>query len=93
VLRCVAVCCSVMQCVTARVVSAVGDFVAQVCCGVLHCDAVCCGVLRCVAVCCSVLQCEAVCCSVLQYVAMCCSAKIAIARRGPPILTPYTHLE
>jgi len=83
VLRCVAVCCSVLQCVA-------------VCCNVLQCVAVC---LQCVAVCCSVLQCvavptvhrllkrlfgtpflhvdvlqyAAVCCSVLQCVAVCCS--------------------
>ena len=48
VLRCVAVCCSVVW------------FVA-VCCGVSRCVAVCCGLLRCVAVCCGVLQCAAVC--------------------------------
>jgi len=40
VLRCVAVCCSVLQCVA-------------VCCSVLQCVAVCCSVLQCVAVCCS----------------------------------------
>jgi len=78
VLQCVAVCCSVLQCV-------VGDQVKQmtvdirniVCCSVLQCVAVCCSVLQCVAVCCggssetndgrhsqySVLQCAAVCCS------------------------------
>ena len=56
----VAVCCSVLQCVT-------------VCCGVLQCVAVCCSVLQCVTVCCSVLPCVAVCCSVLQCVAVCCS--------------------
>jgi len=37
VLRCVAVCCSVLQC-------------AAVCCRVLQCVAVCCSVLQCVAV-------------------------------------------
>ena len=40
-LLCVAVCCSVLQCVAVVY---------------LLCVAVCCGVLRCVAVCCSVLQ-------------------------------------
>jgi len=75
VLRCVAVCCSVLQCVA-------------VCCVVLQCVTVRCSVLQCVAVCCSVtsqnmtalfggfmcslLQCVAVCCNVLQCVAMCC---------------------
>jgi len=66
--RCVAVCCCVLQCVA-------------VCCSVLQCVAVCCSVLQVYfrgvystgriylsgAVCCSVLQCVAVCCSVLQY--------------------------
>jgi len=66
VLRCVAVCCSVlrrMRSVTVR-------------CRVLQCVAVCCSVLQCVAAnaeCCSVLQCVAVCRSVLQCVAVCCS--------------------
>jgi len=58
---CVAVCCSVLQCV------------AAVCCSALQCVAVCVHQLAfdissisvsCVAVCCSVLQCVAVCCSV-----------------------------
>ena len=40
----VAVCCSVLQCVT-------------MCRSVLPCVAVCCSVLQCVAVCCSILQC------------------------------------
>ena len=46
----VAVCCSVLQCVT-------------VYCSVLQCVEVCRSVLQCVAVCCSVLQCLGVCCS------------------------------
>jgi len=55
--RCVAACCSVLQCVA-------------VCCSVLaileSCWSECLGrsSFRCVAVCCSVLQCVAVCCSV-----------------------------
>jgi len=74
VLRCVAVCCSVLQ------------YVA-VCCSALQCVAVCCSVLhtsfsssssspstfQCVAVCCSMLQCVAARCSALQCVAVCCS--------------------
>jgi len=43
-LKCVAVCCSVLQCVA-------------VCCNVLQCVAVCCIVLQCLAVSCSVLRC------------------------------------
>jgi len=74
-----------MQCARARVVLAVGGFVAQVCCGVLRCVEVCCSVLQCVAVCYSesrvgcgrlcgrgVLRCVTVCCSVLRCVAVCC---------------------
>ena len=44
---CVAVCCSVLQCVTVLCTS--------------HFVLLCCSVLQCVAVCCSVLQCVAVC--------------------------------
>jgi len=47
-LRCVSVCCSVLQ------------FVA-VCCSVLQCAAVCCSGMLCVAVCCCALQRVAVC--------------------------------
>jgi len=53
--ECVAVCCSVLQCVWV--------YVAQI-----HIDP---SALQCVAVCGSVLQCVAVCCSVLQSVAVC----------------------
>ena len=79
-LRCVAVCCSVLQCVA-------------VCCSVLQCVVVCCSVLQCVAVlsgaeychdyllihtrvavCRVVLQYVAVCCNMLQCVAVCCNA-------------------
>jgi len=42
-LKCVAVCCSVLQCVA-------------VWCSVLQCVAVCCSVLQCVVVCCNVVQ-------------------------------------
>jgi len=70
VLQCVVVCCSVLHCVAeyvaARVVSAVGNFVAQVC-------RVYCRVLQCVAVCCSVLQCVSACCSV---VVQCVAARV-----------------
>ena len=83
-LRCVAVCCSVMHC-------------DVVCCSVLQCATVCYIMLQCVAVCCSALQCVwnppillaslmqrlvlscntlqrvAACCSVVQCVAACCS--------------------
>jgi len=79
-LRCVEVCCSVLQCMA-------------VCCSVLQGVAVCCSSVlqQCVAVCgsswrgsfrtplvgspvhISVLQCVVVCCSVLQCVVVCCS--------------------
>jgi len=60
-LQCVAVCCSVLQCILSLKadVQTYND-VAKI--------------FRCVAVCCSVLQRVAVCCSVLQCVAVCCSA-------------------
>jgi len=91
VLRCVAVCCSVL--LIKRVVphTPTHQFVAShfwmyrvtqsvaVCCSVLQCVAVCCSVLQCVAVCCSVLQCVAMCCVVLQYVAICCTVLHCVA--------------
>jgi len=61
-LKCVAVCCSVLQCVA---VVAVCDLNI-----VVSLDS---RVLQCIAVCCSVLQCIAVCCSVLHGVPLCCS--------------------
>ena len=73
---CVAVCCSVLQCVAVlqrvavNVLQTPGSLAAAIrgdAYGiVLQCVAVCCSVLQCVAVCCSVLQCVAVCCSVLR---------------------------
>ena len=51
VLQCVAVCCSVLQCLQC----------VAVCYGVSLCVAVRCSVLLCVAVCCSVLQFEVAC--------------------------------
>jgi len=77
VLQCVAVCCSVSQCVAVCVV---------VCCSAMQyffgeCSpegkdiavsvAAYCSMLQYVAVCCSELQCVAVSCSALQRVAMC----------------------
>ena len=85
---CVAVCCSVLQCVAVTWIM----HTAAHCNTLLHvavtrdsfvshypCVAVCCSVLQCVAVCCSVLQCVAVCCSVLQCVAVCCSVLQCVA--------------
>jgi len=68
-LQCVAVRCSVLQCVAAydAMTGVAAHSVSAG--GVLQCVAVCCSVLfmlQCVAVRCSVLQCVAVCCSVLQ---------------------------
>jgi len=75
VLQCVAVCCSVLQCVAATHCSALQRY----CNTPQHtncwrscsrgCD---CSWSHGVAVCCSVLQCFAVCCSVVQCVAVCC---------------------
>jgi len=82
VLQCVAVCCSVLQCVAvlfeanATHRNSMVQRVA-VCYSVLQCVAVCFSVFQCVApclrlecvgVCWSVLQCFTVCCSVLQFV-------------------------
>ena len=74
-LQCVAMCCSVLQCVAVCSAGAVPR--------VLQCVVVCLNVLQCVTVCCSVfsrrsaschtwmMQCVAVCCSALQCVAVC----------------------
>ena len=75
-LQCVAVRCSVLQCVLQCVAVWAAVSSASLHLGfvyllpLLH---LCCSVLQCVAVCCSVSQCVAVCCSVLQCVAVCCS--------------------
>jgi len=72
VLQCVAVCCSVLQCVAVR------DKVLRSSPLHIHearqCVAVRGSVLQCVAVCCSVLQCDdsCVCCSVWKCVAGLC---------------------
>jgi len=67
---CVAVCCSVLQCVAVCWWMSQPSWMSHV----TRCVAVCCvWYSRCVAVGCSVIQCVAVCCSVLQCVAVCCS--------------------
>jgi len=67
VLQCVAVCCSVMQCVVGAALKEACDEASQVvCCGVVPGVAGCCSVLQCVAVWCRVVQSVAICCSVLQ---------------------------
>jgi len=84
VLQCVAVCCSVLQCVAEHTPST--NYWAQ---PLYVCRSVCCSVLQCVAVCCRthsidkllsaallcvsqyVLQCVAVCCSVCYNVLQC----------------------
>ena len=62
---CVAVCCSVLQCVPdgSGGRDNANTCVAVSCC-VLQCDAVWCGVVQCDAVCGGVWQCVAMCCSV-----------------------------
>ena len=83
-LQCVAVCCSVLQCVPSM--SRCINEAVPVCCSlvwiihVLQCVAVRCVVLQCGAVLCSVVWCGAVCGSVLQQfgvdhpcVVVCCS--------------------
>jgi len=78
-LKCVAVCCSVLQC-------------AAQCCNVLQCVAVCCsaslGVAKVYLFCTGVLQCTAVCCNVPQYIAL---APIyqAVTPNSHPLLRSY----
>jgi len=77
VLQCVAVCCSVLQCVEVR-------------CSALQCVAVCRSVLQRVAARCSVSQYVAVCrsvlwfvvgyCNVMQCVAVCCSVLQCVSK-------------
>ena len=64
-LQCVAVCCSVLQCVAVEAGSEGGRDTRGVC---VRLVSICCKVLQSVAVCCSVLQCVAVCCSGLECV-------------------------
>jgi len=71
--KCVAVCCSVLQCVA-------------VCCSVLQCVAVRCSMLQRVAVCCSALQCVAVRCHVLQWIAVGCNVLQCVAMCCSPFL-------
>jgi len=76
-LQCVALCCSVLQCVAADVCESHPVHAPVTLLSVTPHVIATTGVLQCVAVCCSVLQCVAVCCSMLQYaaqrVAVCCS--------------------
>jgi len=84
-LQCVAVCCSVLQCVLQCVAVC-----AAVCCSVLRRVAVCRGHITegschspCILVLQYVLQCVAMCCSVLQCVAVCCSHITEGIRHSP----------
>jgi len=61
---CIAVCCSVMPCVTDELAQGCVWGVSCLFCILVHWSAG----LQCVAMCCSVLQCVAVCCNVLQCV-------------------------
>ena len=55
---CVAVCCSVLQCVLAKIsFSTYFSLFIALQCSALQCIAVCCSVLQCIAVYCSLLQC------------------------------------
>jgi len=79
VLQCVAVCCSVSQCVAVQKSEVNQDRIGHGG-GIDTClrstlIVVCCSVLQCVLLCCSVLQCVAMCCSVMQCVAVCCSTE------------------
>jgi len=87
VLQCVAVCCSVVQCLPVELDMCVQATFPQ--CFpkfprtlpeyVLMCVDVCCNLLQCVTVCCSVLRCVTVCSSVLQCVAVCLSVLRCVA--------------
>ena len=78
-LQCLALCCSVFQCVAVSLRKPSPTHPYR---KVLQCIALGCTVLPCVALCCSVLQClfkkilthnhTGVCCNVLQCVAVCC---------------------
>jgi len=72
---CCGVCCSLLQCVAARIALTSASIecngnvsTSKVARSALQYVVVQCSVLQCVAVCCSVLQCVALCCSVLQHV-------------------------
>jgi len=79
-LQCVAVCCSVLQCVAVPCVAVCGSVqCVAVCCSVFQCVAASCSALQYVAVCCRVLPCVALCGSVRQCVAMCCSVLQCVA--------------
>jgi len=82
---CVAVCCSVLQCITVscNVLKRVEKIWCPKFASSLH---LCCSVLQCVAVCCSVLQCAAMCCSVLQCVRKIWWTKVASSVRLSQLL-------
>jgi len=88
VLQCVALCCTLLQCVAVRVEYVGRTLRTYVYIYVLQCVAVCCSVLQCVAVCCSVLQFVAVRCSALQCVAVCCSER-SICRENTTFIFVY----
>ena len=70
VLKCVAMCCSVLQRAAVFCVAVPRSSGKSLRHTVMQCVAVCCSVLQCVAVCCSVLQCVSLCCSVLRCFAL-----------------------
>jgi len=86
---CVAVWCSVLQCVACVAVWCSVMQCDAVCCSVWQCVAVCCSVLQCVTVCCSVSQCVAVCRSMLQSVAVCCSVLQSVSHDAHFIRVPW----
>jgi len=80
VLQCVAVCCSVLQCVAVHEVMQHRHHNAYCIECHTHWTHICCSVLQCVVVCCSVLQCVAVRHIVLQCAAVCCSTVLKVTR-------------
>jgi len=76
VLQCVAVCCSVLQCVV-EMVQRIAQFhkVGTLCCGVLRCVAVCCSVLQCLL---EMVQRMCVCMPVCVYVYACVCMQVCV---------------
>jgi len=86
VLQCVAMCCSVLQCVAALPCSIVGGPRET------RDSQTTWRILQWVGVCCSVLQCVAVCCSVLQCAAVCCNLYVVVSQEGHERLVIQKHL-
>ena len=81
-LQCVAVRCSVLQCVvrcSRALPRGLSHTHTAMCCSVLQCGAVCCSVLQCVAACCSKMQ-QTLHTPVLQRVTLCVAVRCSVLR-------------